>query len=180
MLRMPSYTTIVWLLIVLAGCGKPEPPIDVGQPSTDPAESPAKPDTAAAENGSLKESQTLKQAMVDVTMELMKEKQPDIGIDAVREQVEKGITQIREDVPGFLMVSIDEETDLQSGAQSENAGKRIAEAEAFLNEVGIQAGGLAASLIAKHKAGDLSPVYTELLAQLIVADKTKAEKSLSK
>ena len=78
------------------------------------------------------------------------------------------------------MVSIDEETDLQSGAQSENAGKRIAEAEAFMNEVGIQAGGLAASLIAKHKAGDLSPVYTELLAQLIVADKTKAEKSLSK
>ena len=123
MLRMPSYITIVLLLILLAGCGKPEPPVDVGQPSTDPAESPAKPDTAAAENASLKESQTLKQAMVDVTMELMKEKQPDIGIDAVREQVEKGITQIREDVPGFLMVSIDEETDLQSGRKAKTPGR---------------------------------------------------------
>lgn len=65
-------------------------------------------------------------------------------------------------------------------AQNENAVERIAAAESFLNEYGIQSSGLAASLLSKHKAGELSPVHTELLAQLMVADKTKAEKALSK
>ncbi len=176
---MPSYITNVLLLIFVGGCGKPEPPLDAGQSSRDPANSSAKPETAVPENASLTESQTLKQAMVDVTMELMKDKQPDVNIDDVRDQVEKGITQIRKDVPGFLMVSVETETDLQSGAQSENAGMRIADAEAFLKEFGIQTGGLVASLLAKHKTGDLSPAHTELLAQLMVADKTKAEKALS-
>lgn len=178
MLRMTSCVTIAFLLTVVAGCGEPEASVDKGQSTNEPANSPAMPETAESKSTSVKESQTLKQAMVDATAELMKGQQPEIDMAAIRNQVEKGILQIRKDFPEFLMVSVETENRLQSDTQIEGAAKSIADAEAFLNEYGIQLGGLTASLLIKHKAGNLSPVSTELLAQLIVADKAKAEKAL--
>lgn len=114
MLRMPIYLTIVSLLFVAAGCGKQESPVDERQ-STEVVNPPSKPETA--EDTSLTASQTLKQAMVETTAELMQAKQPEVNIDAIRDQVEQGIIQIRKDVPEFLMVSVKTESDLQSGAK---------------------------------------------------------------
>ena len=178
MLRMTACVTIAFLLTVAAGCGEPEASVDKGQSTNEPTNSPAMPETAEPKRSSATESQTLKQAMVDATAELMKGQQPEFDMAAIRNQVEKGIIQIRKDFPDFLMVSVETENRLLSDTQIEDTAKRIANAEAFLNEYGIQPGGLVASLLIKHKSGNLSPASTELLAQLIVADMTKAEKSL--
>ena len=116
--------------------------------------------------------------MVEVTFELMKEQQPGTEFDAVRTQVETAIVQVRKEVPDFLMVSAEDEKKLGAGTPIEGADKRIADAEAFLNESGLQLSGLVQLLLPQHKAGDLNPVRTELLAHLIVADMKKAEAAL--
>ena len=117
--------------------------------------------------------------MIDVAAELMKEQQPNAEPDAIRAQVENAIAQIRKDVPNFLMVSAETEEKLQAGTPVEGAPRRITDAEAFLNEYGLQLSGLVKSLLPRHKAGSLNPVRTELLAQLIVADMKKAQDALT-
>ncbi|PAY16789.1 hypothetical protein CKO51_24930 [Rhodopirellula sp. SM50] len=79
----------------------------------------------------------------------------------------------------FLMVSAEDEKKLGAGTPIEGVDKRIADAEAFLNEYGIQLSGLVQSLLPQHKAGDLNPVRTELFAHLIVADMKKAAAALT-
>ena len=77
------------------------------------------------------------------------------------------------------MVSVEDEKKLGAGTEIEDADKRIVDAEAFLSESGIQLSGLVQSLLPQHKAGDLNPVRTELLAHLIVADMKKAKAALT-
>lgn len=77
------------------------------------------------------------------------------------------------------MVSAEDEKKLGAGTPIEGVDKRIADAEAFLNEYGIQLSGLVQSLLPQHKAGDLNPVRTELFAHLIVADMKKAAAALT-
>ena len=117
--------------------------------------------------------------MLDVTLDLMKKQDPNTDPDAVGTQVESAIAQIRKDVPDFVMLSGENEKKLQAGIQVEGVDKRITEAEAFLNDTGIQLTGLVAFLLPQHKAGTLSPVGTELLAHLIVADMEKAKAALT-
>jgi len=57
--------------------------------------------------------------------------------------------------------------------------KRIADAEALLNNYVGQLSGVVQWLLPRHKAGNLDAVRTELLAQLIVADMKKAQDALS-
>tara|TARA_R110002072_G_C7945043_1_gene532779 strand:- start:52 stop:561 length:510 start_codon:yes stop_codon:yes gene_type:complete len=168
--------------VVLAGCGKSDAPADSANPA--PAQSTgdtsdAEPDRGASTNSARIESAALKQAMLDVTLDLMKKQDPNTDPDAVRTQVESAIAQIRKDVPDFLMLSGENEKKLQAGTQVEGVDKRITEAEAFLNDTGIQLTGLVASLLPQHKAGTLSPVGTELLAHLIVADMKKTKAALT-
>lgn len=189
--------SIALLLTIVAGCSNSDAPTngdgappdqstvdastdsDDSQQTNESFDSGAPSETPESRNTAATESNTLKQAMIDVTADLMKKQQPDTGPDAIRGQVENGIAQIRKEVPNFLMVSADTEEKLKAGTQIESSNKRISDAEAFLNEYGIQRSGLVAALLQQHKTGTLSPVRTELLAQLIVADKQKAEDALS-
>ncbi len=124
------------------------------------------------------ESAALKQAMIDVATLTMKLQDPNTETNAVERQVESAITQIRKEVPEFLMVSAETEQQLLAGKAIESAAKRIAEAETFLSDSGVEFSGLVRSLLPEHKAGNLSPLRTELLAQLITADMKKIESAL--
>ena len=77
------------------------------------------------------------------------------------------------------MISAETEGKLQAGTPVEGVANRIASAEAFLNDHGLQISGLVKSLLSKYKAGNLNAVRTELLAQLIVADMKKAQEALA-
>jgi hypothetical protein len=148
---------------------------DDSQPTEDTVDSRATPEIAESTDTAAAVSATLKQAMID----LMKERQPDTEPDAVRSQVESAIVQIRKDVPEFLVVSTETEEKLEAGIPVQNATKRIADAEAFLNENAGQLSGIVQWLLPQHKAGNLDAVRTELLAQLIVADMKKVQDALT-
>lgn len=176
------------LFFILAGCGNSNTPAD----SADQAKREFSSDTAGAPNSAQTETETiestntgaiesaaLKQEMVEVTFGLMKKQQPSTDLDSVRTQVETAIVQIRKAVPDFLMVSAENEKKLRAGTPLEGADKRIADAEAFLNESGFEFSGLVQSLLPQHKAGDLNPVRTELFAHLIAADMKKAKAALT-
>jgi hypothetical protein len=197
MLRFTFRLTSALLLTITPGCGNSHPPVD----SHDRPPKQSTPDTSTRTGNSqasnesddfltdsetseasitdAMESDTLKQAMIDVTADLLKKQQPDTELTAVRGQVEDGIAQIREDVPYFLMVSAEAEKKLQAGTPLDGAAKRIADVEAVLNEYGIPRSGRVVSLLEQYKARNLSPVRTELLAQLIAAHKKKVEDALS-
>ena len=197
MTRFSFCVTTALLLVVLAGCDNSDAPADSAntvpaQPTGDTSgaangsqvahdrdDPPAEPDSSGSTNTASFESAALKQAMLDVTVDLLKKQDPNTGADAVRTQVESAIAQIRKDVPDFLRLSRENERKLQAGTPIEGVDKRITEAEAFLNNTGIQLTGLVASLLPQHKAGTLSPVRTELLAQLIVADMKKTNAALT-
>lgn len=176
------------LFFVLAGCGNSNTPAD----NADQAKREFSPDTEGAPNNTRTETETtestntgevesaaLKQEMVAVTVELMKKQQPGTEPDTVRTQVETAIVQVRKEVPDFLMVSAEDEKKLEAGSLIEGSDKRIADAEAFLNESRLQFSVLVQTLLPQHKAGNLNPVRTELLAHLIVADKKKADAALT-
>ena len=148
-------------------------------PATERGNSSAESDNSVSTNNAPIESVVLKQEMIDAAAELMQQQQPDTERDAVRGQVDQGIAQIREDAPDFLKVSAATEKKLQAGTPTGGAAKRIADAEAFLNEYGISQSGLVAALLQQHKTEKLTPVRAELLAQLIVAEKQRAEAALS-
>ena len=188
MIRNSLCLLTAMLFVVLAGCGNSNTPAD----SDDQAKRELSPDSEGAPNSARTETETtestntgavesaaLKQEMVEVTVELMKKHQPSTEPDAVRAQVDTAIVQVRKEVPDFLMVSAEDEKKLRAGSLIEGSDKRIADAEAFLNESGLQLSGLVQSLLPQHNAGDLNPVRTELLAQLIVADMKKAEAALT-
>ena len=185
------------LLVILAGCGNSDAPADSAnsapaqstgdasdaangsQPAQDRDDPPMEPESSGSTNSASIESAALKQAMLEVTVELMQKQDPNTDPDTVRTQVESAIAKIRKDVPDFLMLSGENEKELKAGTQIDGVDKRITEAEAFLNDTGIQLTGLVASLLPQLKAGTLSPVQTELLAQLIVADMKKAKAALT-
>jgi len=125
------------------------------------------------------ESAVLKQDMIDASFEIMKAKDPDLDRKTVAAQVQNGIEEIREIDPEFLIVSAKSEAKLSAGKPLEDSTKRIAEAEQFLSETGIQTSGLVQALLPQYKAGALSPVRTELLAQLVVAEMEKAKQALA-
>jgi hypothetical protein len=125
------------------------------------------------------ESATLKQAMIDVAAEFIQSQQPDMDPDVARSQVETAISQIRNDIPDFLVVSAATEQKLVAGTQIESSAERIAQAEAFFSENDLQLSGMVQSLLPQHKAGSLDAVRTELLAQLIGADMRKAQEALT-
>ena len=58
----------------------------------------------------------------------------------------------------------------QTGTAIEGVKERIAAAESFLNDTGARHSGLVTPLLPQHRSGAPSPVRTELLATLIVAD----------
>lgn len=184
--------TVFLLAATTTGCGNSTPTDSAGvqpdestgdgstvedhsQPTEDTVDSQPKPEIAESTDMPAAVSATLKQALVD----LMKERQPDTDPDAVRSQVEDAIVQIRKDVPEFLVVSTETEEKLQAGIPVPHAAKRIADAEAFLNNYVGQLSGVVQWLLPRHKAGNLDAVRTELLAQLIVADMKKAQDALS-
>ena len=201
MSRLRLCVLIAVMLATITGCGnstttddsssdsvRGQEDISVVDTSTDATNSQLTERTANSQNESetadstttkTTDSSALKQALIDATFDLMKAQDPNTKQDAARAQVEKAIAQIRKDVPEFLVVSAETEQKLQAGTPIEGSAKRIAEAEGFFSEFGIQHSGLVTSLLPRHKAGDLSPVHTELLAQLIVADMKKAQQALS-
>jgi len=197
MYRLRFCIVAALLLAVVAGCDNSTAPIDSAgvqpnestgdastiaddpQPTRELVDSQPESDIAQSTNTTATESATLKQAMIDVAADLMKEQQPNTAPDAVRSQVEKAIAQIRKDIPDFLMVSAETEEKLQAGTPVEGAARRIADAEAFFNEYGLPLSGLVKSLLPQFKAGTLNPVRTELLAQLVVADMKKAQHALT-
>ena len=198
--RLRLCLLIALLLATVTGCGSSTTPADssgdtVGGPEDESAvnastdaddsqlteqsgHSQIEPEPSDSTNVAV-ESGALKQAMIDITFEHMKAQDPTTELDVVRDQVEQAIAQIRKDVPEFLVVSAEIEKKLAAGTPIEGSAKKIAEAEGFFSEYGLQLSGLVTSLLPQHKAGDLSPVHTELLAQLIGADKKKAEDALS-
>jgi hypothetical protein len=194
MSRFSSLITTALLVAIVAGCGETKT-LDDGQdnpsrvdaptgtdklpPAKEPDNSPAESGNSESTNNAAIESVLLKREMIDAAAELMQQQQPDTEPDAVRGKVDNGIAQIRKEVPDFLMVSAETEKKLQTGTPIEGTTKRIAEAEAFFDEYSIRQSGLVASLLQQHKAGKLSPVRTELLAQLIVAEKQRVEAALS-
>jgi len=172
MLRFHNCDYLVVLLGFVAGCSDSQPTETSGGASTAAqiSESTDEPPT---------ESTILKQEMVDAAVEIMKTQEPNTDPNEVRGQVENAIVQIRKHYPEFLIVSAEAEEKLRAGTPIHDSAKRIADAESFLSEFEIQLSGLVQSLLPQHKAGNLTPVRTELLAQLIVADMKKAERALT-
>ena len=193
MIRCSICISTALLFVVLAGCGNSNTPANTPDPATgdnsdalndsqvaqDNGQAPSETETAGSTSTGAIESTALKQAMIEISVDLMAKQQPNTEPDAVRAKVENAIAQIRKDVPDFLILSAENERMLQAGTQIEGVDKRIADAESFLNDTGIQLTGLVTSLLPQHKAGTLSPVRTELLAQLIVADMKKTQAALT-
>jgi len=201
MTRVPYFVPITLLLVAVIGCTEPtttddssgnvadeqvnEPvedastDADESQPSQQPNGSQTEPETAGSTNAAPVESSVLKEAMIEVTLNLLKAELPDIEREAVLGQVEDAIAQIREDALDFLIVSAETGENLKAGTPTEDAVERIADAEAFLNEFEMELSGLVAFLLQEHQTDSLTVAETELLAQLIVVDVIKAEIALS-
>lgn len=194
MIRNSLYILIASLCVYSPGCSSSKAPVqpekELQTNGTNAAEKPqlttggntseskaAEPELSSAD---AIESAVLKQAMVEVSVELMKKQQPNIDPEEVLKKVEYAITQIRKDVPDFLMVSAEVEKRLQANEQIKGVEKRISDATAYLNKSGSNLSGLVASLLPQYKAGTLPPVRTELLAQIVVADVQKKQAALTK
>jgi hypothetical protein len=170
MLRSCYRISTLVLLTVLAGCGGSETAENSGG---------SEPIAQNSESSTPMESAVLKQEMVDLTLELMKAEKPDADPKDASGQVEQGIAALRKMDPDFLMVSAETEKKLEAGEPIEDASQRIDDAEKFINEFDAGLPGLAKLLLAEYKAGKLSPARTELLAQLLTAERKKIEAAVS-
>ncbi|MEL6106756.1 MAG: hypothetical protein AAFU85_11985 [Planctomycetota bacterium] len=124
------------------------------------------------------ESKLLKQAMVDVTVEVMKERVPNVEMNRVKSSIERAITAFRANDRDFLRTSTDDEARLAKGKTLDSSASRIKAAKAFLTEFDIQLAGPTVSLLEAHEQGKLSGVNTELLAHLLAAQVAQARKAL--
>lgn len=145
---------------VLTGCDSATSSGD-GQPAAKTQPEAAKPDPI--------ESALLRQAMIDVSSELMKQAKPNAEPDGIIDALECFITQSRKDYPEFLMVPPAVEQQLEAGKAPDDTAERVAEGEAVLEKHEMQISPLVTGLQERHKAGKLTPVQMELLAQLITA-----------
>ncbi len=124
-------------------------------------------------------SALLRQQMIDITSEVAKEQNAATKAEVIAKQVDDGITAIRKQDPSFLILSAKAEAKLKNGDVIEDSNARIAAAEQFLKEFGIELSGLAAFLLKKHRTSALSNERAELLAQLLVAQVKQAKKALA-
>jgi hypothetical protein len=173
MLGYHNCACLILLLVFAAGCSDSQAP----EKSDSAGPAARNPEPAA---GGLAESAVLREEMIVVALEVMGIQDPSADPNMVRYEVEKAIVEIREHCPEFLIVPAETEEKLRADAPIQDSAKRIAVAEGFFREFGIPVSGLAKSLLPAHKAGWLTPVRTELLAQLMVADMKKAEDALTK
>ncbi|MDG2053435.1 MAG: hypothetical protein P8J86_01880 [Phycisphaerales bacterium] len=121
------------------------------------------------------ESKVLKQAMIDAMLYLRENEPGEQDADSVPSQTERAIVEIREDMPDFLIVSKETEQKLQAGTSVIGADERIAAASASLMDFEVVLSRLVVFLLENYEAGNLSPIQTELLAQLMSANVKQAE-----
>lgn len=172
MAKYRNYVHLFFLLVIIAGCSDTQLPEEANGPIPT-AQDPESTDHTA------EESTLLTQEMVQVAVEMMKAQNPSIDPNEVSRKLQEASIEIRKHYPEFLIVSAEMEQRLKASAPVPESAQRIARAEMFLSEFQIQASGLVQILLPQHKAGTLSPVRTELLAQLMTADMKKAEAALA-
>jgi hypothetical protein len=177
---MPRYHDHVLGLVLLTcvgGCGHSETADDSSRAA--PAIESRQPREDAPT-----ESKLLKQEMIHAAVELMKARKPDADPNELRGQVEEmsaaEIKKIRKQYPEFLIVSAETEQKLASGTPIADAAQRIVDAERTLETLVGKTPDLVKALHAEYKAGKLSPIRTELLAQLMVGTVKALEASLTK
>ena len=176
MLRYHPFLHSIVVLTCLAGCS--DSPVSEKSGDANPTtQNPASTDDVPVE------SALLKKELIDATVELMQAQNPDADPNELRGQVQqmldKEIGKIRTIYPEFLIVSPETEEKLRAGTPTQDSAKRIADAESFLSESGITTSLLVQALLPQHKTGTLTPVRTEVLAQVIVADRKKLEDALT-
>lgn len=174
MLRYHNCVYLIVLLACVAACNDPQMTDKPG------SQSPAAQNSESTDDAPT-ESTVLKQEMIAAMAEIMKAREPNANPTELRNQIQETIDDVIVDIrkyyPEFLIVSAETEEKLRAGTPIQDSAKRIADAESSLG--GFQTGGLVKSLLPQHKAGTLTPVRTELLAQFIVADVKKLEYSLT-
>ncbi|MEO1529676.1 MAG: hypothetical protein AAFX06_30005 [Planctomycetota bacterium] len=126
------------------------------------------------------ESKLLKQTMIDVTADFMKDRVASVEMAKVRRSVEKGILALRSSDNDFLMLSATDEERLQAGNSLESTEKRLLEAKAFLAEYEITLPAPTKRLLDQHEAGKLTAVTKELLAHLLNAQAVQARAAIRK
>jgi len=178
---MLSYHDVILALVLLgsvAGCGDSQI-ADNSSGAVPAIQNPESTKEAPTE------STLLKQEMIDVAVEVMQAQKPDADPKELRGQVQEmldaEIIKIRKQYPEFLIVSAETKKRLQSGTPIPDAAERIANADEVLRAFEIDthffektssAGSSTAfkvqtALLPQHKAGTLSPIRTNLLAQLM-------------
>lgn len=176
MLKYRVYLIAFVLLALVAGCGKSQTADDSNGRVTTIAKAESTQEKPA-------ESALLKQALIDATVELMLTRQPNADVETLRgqakEMLDQEIRKIRTTYPEFLIVPAATEKKLQEGSSISDSAKRIAVAEGFFDENQLKTSGLVQSWLPQHNAGKLTPVLTELLAQLMTADMKRAEDALT-
>lgn len=159
----PHYCGLTVLLLALApGCS------DSQSTRTTSGGAPATQNSGPGGEGP-RESAVLKQEMQDFMLETLRMSDPGTDPAKVRDMVEEMITSSRSADPNFLMVSPQVEERLRAGLPIEDAAQRITDAETFLRQSGRLLPGFARLVYRDFQAGTLSPVRTELLAQIMVA-----------
>jgi|GEM_PF-3204756 len=166
---------LILLMAMIAGCGTSE------EPENPDGESPAVTNPEPSDEPQA-ESDLLKQEMIDLVAELMQTQNPDADSKELLSQADqmlsKEIDQVRKLSPDFLILSAENKKKLRDGTPLEDSAKRIAEGISFLREYEIELSSLVQLLITQHEAGQLTPVRTELLAQLLTADVKKVTDAL--
>ena len=124
----------------------------------------------SAEHSAPIQSSVLKQEMINLYLESPPGDSPPAAVTRTKavQDVDAGIAKIREHAPDFLMVTRATENKLKAGQGVPGSAERIAQAEGFLEEFQIPYPSLVVRLLEQYKAGELDPVRTELLAQLMV------------
>ena len=121
------------------------------------------------------ESKVLKQAMIDTVLYMLENQPGEQDADLVPSQAERAIVEIREVLPDFLIVSKETEQKLQAGTSIIGADERIAAATNSLSDFDLRLSDLDVFLLENYETGNLSPIQTELLAQLMSVKVKQAE-----
>lgn len=165
MLVYHTHVIAFLMLISIAGCGDTAKSASSNGNKPEVRKPESKPDIP-------RESALLKQEMMTITVELMRRKKTAMASDELRRQAAKILdaenVKIRKHYPEFLIVSAKTEEKLRAGTPIPDAAKRISESEKALIDFESPIPDLFKVMLRQHKAGTLSPLRTELLAQCMV------------
>lgn len=122
------------------------------------------------------QSQILRTEMYKLSIELLKAKSPDrseVEIDGVvSSMLDSELDRMQQVDPGFLMVTPAQESELKNGKSFSDVDGKLETVLKKTEEFAVDLPEPTKKLIADYKAGTLSPIRTELLAQLLdVAEK---------